>query len=184
MREPRNNRKIWSCNTVPRTFVQNCRSRLFYPVYYFATRMWQLRMWKSYSSPSWCCDAELAAERDWTCWRHCLTLCWCTPSSGGSMFRTVKFTDMGAVSPKLKIIVRNTYSARTHLPRVMFCFVSLMLLLLLFFFLFFFFFFIAGKGGWCCLTEQYFCTFPLFGYTKEQSFDLFFSRPWWLYRFS
>ena len=63
------------------------------------------------------------------------------------MFRTVKFTDMGAVSPKLKIIVRNTYSARTHLSRVMFCFVSLMLLLLLFFFLFFFSSLLGGRGA-------------------------------------
>ena len=35
------------------------RSRLFYSVYYLATRIW-----KSYSSPSRCCDAELAAELD------------------------------------------------------------------------------------------------------------------------
>lgn len=45
-------------------------------VYYLATRIW-----KSCSSPSRC-DAELAAELEWTCWRHCLTLCWCTPYIG------------------------------------------------------------------------------------------------------
>ena len=53
------------------------RSRLFYPVYYLATHIW-----KSYSSPSRCCDTELAAELDWTCWIHCLSLCWCTPCIG------------------------------------------------------------------------------------------------------
>ena len=61
------------------------------------------------------------------------------------MFRNVKFTDTRAVSPELKIIVRNTYNAQAHLLKVMFCFVSLLLLLFCMC-IFYFVCFIGGKG--------------------------------------
>ena len=148
-----------------------------YPVYYLATRIW-----KSYSSPSRCSDAELAAERDWTCWRHCLTLCWCTPCIGREYVPKCWNYGHASSHPWVKdTIFRNTYNARACLFKVMLCFVSLLLLLL---FCWFIFFLYCGKRGWCCLPEEFFCTFPLFYYSKEQSLGLSFFRPWWLYCFS
>lgn len=75
------------------------------------------------------------------------------PASGGSMFRNVKFTDTRAVSPKLKIIVRNTYNTRAHLLRVIFCF---LLSCMCIFYFFFFFSLFWGRGAGVVQLSSFF----------------------------